>query len=396
MRTTTTIMSIMQATTAQSVRLRCRREVSASLPAPAFFGPGLAISSGDCMVARAVCQALLAVAASIVAANAGAAEWDAERTRQAVKMVERLERTCVEYSGPNTHKLLNAMVLEAVRLYETAKYDPAIDSILLASAMYPEGTPRTYYGLQPGLVEIALRWPCKDEARLLALDPRDHTWVMVALANLSGVKLDLGLLRAEVFRDGRPATDAGGRPVRSIPSTDPDLIRQVGDASRELRPGAVNPGETTTFPMVFPVFKEWTEIQFIDETNKIDVAVRNYAEMAANVTRYLRARKLAAERRRDAQPAQTPSGGTGPKTESEEYALVGYIRNEISAGKYGIRLIAAELAKKHTRFYVRIRGQNLAELRSASPQRTIADAVDSDYKPRPGDGVYVRRADAKE
>ena len=214
-------------------------------------------------------------------------------------------------------------------------------------------------------------------------------------APVSVEDLDEHPMHAEVFRDGRPATDAGGRQVRSIPPGDPELSRQLGDASRELRPGAVNPGETVTFPLVFPAFKDWTEFQFIDETNKIDAFVRNYPEMAANVTRYLRARKLAAERRRDAQPGPT-GDGQPPKPVPEEYVLVGYIRNEISAGKYGIRLVAADLAKKHVRFYVRVRGQNVAELRSASPQRTIADVVDSEYKPRPGDGVYVHRADAKE
>lgn len=312
-------------------------------------------------------------------------------------MLERLERTCLEYSGPNIHKLLNAMTLEAVRLYETAKYDPAVDSILMAAAMHPESVPQTYYGLQPGLVEVALRWPSKEEAGLLPLDDREYTWVMVAIANLSGAKLDLAFLRAEVFRDGRPVTDASGQPVKSISPNDTELIRQLGDVARELRPGTTNPGETTSFPLVFPGFKRWTEIRFIDETNKINMSVRNYAEVAANVARYLRARKLAAERQRDEQPKPAPAEeGVPPRPEPEEYILVGYIRNEISAGKYGIRLIAAEVARRHERLYVRVRGQNVAELRASSPQRTIADLVEYDDKPKPGDGVYVRRSEAKE
>jgi len=347
----------------------------------------------DCKLGLWGCQVGLVLAVSLGVAQADAAEARTAEIRRAVKSLKRLERTCIEYAGRNPHKLLDAMVLEAVRLYEGAKYAPALDSILLGAAMYPKGAPRTYYGLQPGMVEIALRMPTDDEAALLPLDPKKYSWVMVAVANLSGVKLELGAMRAAVERDGFPVKDAAGRPVRSLAPEDGALKELLGARVLLLAPPPVNQGETATFPVVFPAFESWTEIRFVDDVNKIQASVKDYAAAWKNRGRYLRACRLVAKRRGGAPSVAKPGPGGRPKPRPApevEYVLVGSIKNEISAGQYGATLVEPLMAKRHRRFYVRRRNVNLAELRPVG--ETIMQLVTAGYKPKAGDKIYVRRA----
>ena len=336
------------------------------------------------------CQVAIALTSVVVAAAA-----DAEETgdvRQAVKRLERLERTCAEYAGPNAHKLINAMMREAVRLYEGAKYDPALDSILLASAMLQPGAPRTYYGIQPAMVEIILRWPPKEEAVLLPLDSGKHTWVMVAVTNVSGVRLSLTGMRAVVERAGVPVKDNAGREIESLSPGDPATKTLLGADAVRLAPPAVDPGKTVTFPAVFSTFDRWTEIRFLEEQNKINAPVRNYTAIRANLGRTLRARKRAAAyRAKLAKRAPSkPEAGDPATTPEGAYLLIGYIRNEVSVGKYGIQLVERELAKKHKTFYLRKNDVNKAELRPIG-SGTIAELTTTTYKPKQGDGVYVLR-----
>ena len=326
--------------------------------------------------------------------QAHAAEAGTGEIRGAVKTLKRLERTCVEYSGRNPHKLLDAMVLEAVRLYEAAKYDPALDSILLAAAMYPKGAPRTYYGLQPGMVEIALRMPTREEAALLPLDPKKYSWAMVAVGNLSGVKLELGAMRAAVERDGRPLKDAAGKPVESLTPEDPTLKELLGARARVLAPPAINQGETATFPIVFPAFEGWTEIRFVDDVNKIQTPVKDYSAIGKHRGRYLQARRLLAKHRartpKVVEPEPDDDQPKPPPPPKIDYVLVGFIKNEISAGQYGVTLVEPLVAKLYRKFYIRRRNRNLAELRSVG--ETIMRLVTTRYKPKTGEGIYVRRA----
>ena len=167
----------------------------------------------------------------------------------------------------------------------------------------------------------------------------------------------------------------------------------LGKKVLSLRPGAVSEGESVAFPVVFPAFGRWTEIRFVQVPNKISVPVRNYAGMVENLGRLLRARKAAAayhekvaEAVRLRAAAATTRGKAAPKP---EYVLVGYVRNEISAGKYGIRLVEYALAGKYRTFYVRKLGRTRAELRSIG-SGTIAELITDGYRPGQGDGVYVR------
>lgn len=356
----------------------------------------LVMAGADSRRARGACQALVLLA--VLALGGAACGGDAAGTevRQAIKLLARLETTCTGYAGPNAHKLLNAMILEAVRLYEEANYEPALDSILRGYAMCPEGASRTYYGFKQGVVEVALRWPTKDEEPLAGLDPRKWTWVMVAVANLSGARMELGGLRASVERDGRPVKDAGGNDVQSVAPDDVELKRLLGPKAGELAPAAVNQAETVTFVVVFPAFERWTDIRFEHEAYRLDVRVRNYPDMSGNLGKYLEARKLAAGyREKAAKVKPTPTAEPRPEPQPvrprAEYILIGYIQNVITAGQsqYGIKLVDRKLAREHKTFYVRREESDVAELRPIGTG-TIAELVSSGYKPVAGDGVYVR------
>ena len=344
----------------------------------------------NCRVVFRACQAALVVALCSAVLRAAGAEAGGADVPRAVKMLKRLENTCKGYHGANAHKLLDAMKLEAVRLYQEAKYDPALDAILLACAMYPAGSDQTYYGLQPGMVEIALRWPSKADAKLLALDAKQYRWAMVAVANLSGVKLDLAAMQAMVSQNSRAVTDASGKPTGSLIPNDPALKRVLGARLGLLARPTVNQGDTATFPVVFPSFGQWTDIRFVEEENKIDVVVTNYASVLRNLGRYRQARQIAAQHRgkRDATSSTGPTTGGEAQPKRPSYVLVGYIRNVISSGQYGIRIVDAGLAKKHSKLFVRLGNKNIAELRRMG-SGTIAQVVRAEYEPRKGDGVYA-------
>jgi len=341
---------------------------------------------------------LLGMAMLVAACPARGAEAPAENVRDDVKMLRRLEQAASEYTGPNAWKLLDATVLESVRLYEGAKYDPALDSILLAWAMYPAGVPRTYYGLQPGGAEVAVRWPSAEDAGLLPLDAKKYLWVMVAVANQSGVRIEIPGLRARVLYDGMPVKDAAGKPVVSLGPDDPELRKLLGAKAAVLTPGAVNQGETVTFPMVFPAFSRWNEIRFVDDANKIDVPVSDHAAMGRNLNRVLAARKLAEARRaklaeiaKAAQPATRPGSAAKPAERAlPPYILIGYIQNRVQGTQYGIHLIEPALAREQAAFLIRRNDTTLAELRPLG-SGSIAVLLTPNFTPKPGDPVYVKR-----
>jgi len=344
------------------------------------------------MRVRAGCQAAVALCA-LLAAPAAAGEKNENDVRRAVKMLRRLELTCTEYGGPNAYRLLNATMLEAVRLYEDANYDPALDSILLACAMFPRGVSRTHYGLQPGVVEVAVRWPSKAEGALLPLDPATYTWVMVAVTNTSGASLRLSGIRAVVEHEGQPLKNSPGRAVESIAPADRALAKALGPKAAALRPARVRKGRTVTFSMVFPRFRRWTEIRFVHEPSKIYAPVRNYAAFRGNLARQLRAKRRAitylaridAARPKPVAPGPRPEPGKPPVP---RYELIGYIRNEIAAARFGIRIIDAARARDHKVFYVRHNGLNSAQL-SAMGTGSIAELTTDGRRPERGDAVYV-------
>jgi len=351
------------------------------------------------MRVRAGCQAAVALCA-LLAAPAAAGEKNENDVRRAVKMLRRLELTCTEYGGPNAYRLLNATMLEAVRLYEDANYDPALDSILLACAMFPRGVSRTHYGLQPGVVEVAVRWPSKAEGALLPLDPATYTWVMVAVTNTSGASLRLSGIRAVVEHEGQPLKNSPGRAVESIAPADRALAKALGPKAAALRPARVRKGRTVTFPMVFPRFRRWTEIRFVHEPSKIYAPVRNYAAIRGNLARQLRAKRRAitylaridAAKPKPAAPGPRPEPGKPPVPRKPKpgprYVLIGYIRNEIAAARFGIRIIDAARARDHKVFYVRHNGLNSAQL-SAMGTGSIAELTTDGRRPERGDAVYV-------
>ena len=358
------------------------------------------------MRAFAVCQVALAVGVSTCALALGADAGNAE-VRNAVLMLRRLERTCSEYDGPNADKLVNALALEAVRLYEGSNYDPALDSVLLAWGMSPAGKPRTYYGLQPGMIEVAVRWPSKKEAALMPLDARKYAWVMVAVTNVSAKSLRLSGLRAVVEYDGQPLKNVDGKLVESIPPDDRALRAALGRMATTLRPPRVKKGETATFPMVFDRFRRWTEIRFVHEPRRIYAPVRNYAKIKRNFGRRMRAQRVAATYRarieaKRAKNLQAGAGGDGPKAgveEKERYVLIGYIRNEVAPGKFGIKLVDAKLAKDHETYFVRQNGVEVARLTRLG-SGSIAERRPGGRKPGKGSGVYVlvkpkKKADKK-
>jgi hypothetical protein len=340
-----------------------------------------------CQVARAVLMVLTVMCGpSTLAADATVAE-----TRRSIKLLKRLQRTSSEYHGPGRHRLLDAMTLEAVRLYESAKYDPALDVVLLAAEMYPENAERSHYGVQPEVVELEARWPTKDEAKLLPMSSKSHRWAMIAVANVSGVKLDLAELRATVLRNGRPLKGADGKPVESISPLDPKIRTLLGPKSVVLLPGQVNPGESAKFVVAFPAFDDWTGLRFVDERNRIDVTVRDYAGMVTHLARLLRARKLAAtyEKKRPVVTTTVkPVDNKPPKVAYTGYVLIGYVRNRIAEGKYGIRLTSRALARKHRIYYVRGSGKTLAQLRRVG-SGAIVDLLTDGYAPLAGDPVFV-------
>jgi hypothetical protein len=213
---------------------------------------------------------------------------------------------------------------------------------------------------------------------------------MVAVANLSGVRLDLRALRAAIKFDGDPVKDADGKPVVSLDPLHPDLKRALGAKVRLLQPPAVNQGETATFPVVFPAFLRWTQIRFVDELNKIDVVVKNYAAMVENLGRVLEARKLAAkyERKRPKRLPE-PDPGTKPGPPQDDYLLVGRVKNEVSVGRYGIELTHPKRVKGHKEFFIRVDGRTRAELIRIG-SGTIAALATRTYRPKKGDAVYVR------
>ncbi|MFH1731908.1 MAG: hypothetical protein ABIF82_09710 [Planctomycetota bacterium] len=329
----------------------------------------------------------------MLASPAVAGEKNGEEVRRAVKMLRRLELTCTEYGGPNACRLLNAMMLEAVRLYEDANYDPALDSILLARAMFPRGVSITHYGLQPGVVEVAVRWPSKEEEALLPLDPGTYTWVMVAVTNRSGASLRLSGIRAVVEHEGLPLKNSSGRAVESITAGDPALAKVLGPRAAALRPVRVGKGRTVTFPMVFLRFPRWTEIRLVHEPSKIYAPVRNYAAMRGNLARQLRAKRRAVTylaKIDAARPQPEPGKPPVPRKPKPgpRYVLIGYIRNEIAGAKFGIRIIDSALAKEHKVFYVRQDGLNSAQL-SAMGTGAIAELITTGRRPEVGDAVYV-------
>ena len=351
------------------------------------------MAEGDFMRTLTACQVALALSAWVCAPAMGAdaAEDEVHRT---VRMLRRLERTCSEYDGPNAYKLVNAMALEAVRLYEGANYDPALDSVLLAWGMSPRGRPRTYYGLQPGMIEVAVRWPSKKEAALMPLDARKYAWVMVAVTNVSETGLRLRGLRAVVECDGLPLKDSDGKPVVSIPADNPALRAALGRMAASIRLPRVKKGHTVTFPMVFGPFRRWTEIRFVHELNKIYAPVRNYAGIKRNLGRRLQAQRLAAtyrakiEARRPKDPQPGAGGGQPKAGASEGYVLIGYIRNEVAAGKFGIQLIEPALAKRHKTFFIRQDGVESARLTSIG-SGSIAELAPGGARPGKGAAVYV-------
>ena len=341
----------------------------------------------------AACQVAVILCAGMGAPALGA-DGDKDTVRRAVRMLRRLERTCSEYDGPNAHKLVNALALEAVRLYESANYDPALDSVLLAWGMFPAGKPRTYYGVQPGKIEVAVRWPSRKEAALMPLDARKYAWVMVAVTNVSEASLRLRGLRAVVEYDGQPLQDADGKQVVSISPDDAVLRAALGRMAAALCPPRVKKNRTVTFPMVFGRFRRWTEIRFVHEPSKIYAPVRNYAEIKRNLGRRVRAQRLAAayrakiEAKRSKEP-QPGGGGEQPKTDpNEQYVLIGYIRNEVGAGRFGIQLIEPALAKQHTTFFVRQDGLTRSEL-TPMGSGSIAALAAGGLKPEKGAAVYV-------
>lgn len=337
----------------------------------------------------AACQVALCVLMAAPAMGSDAGNGD---VRQAVTMLKRLERTCLEYDGPNAHKLLNAMTLEAVRLYENANYDPALDSVLLASAMFPRGGPRTYYGLQPRMIEAAVRWPSKAEAKLLPLDAGKYAWVMVAVTNVSDRSLRLAGLRAVVEVDGSPLKNSDGETVESIPPDDKALRTALGRKAAALKPPRVKKGRTVSFPMVFRPFRQWTGIRLVHEPNKIYAEVRNYPAIKRHLSRHLRAQRVAAHHRAKMDAIRVantkPAGPDAKPASTNRYVLIGYIRNEISAGKFGIQLVDAALAKQHKTFFVRRDGSESARL-SPFGSGSIAAVTVERRKPEKGDGVYV-------
>jgi len=334
---------------------------------------------------------------ALLLAAATPAAGAAADLRGSIRMLERLEQTCLEYRGPNAEKLCDALALEGVRVHETVRYDPALDSVLLAWALYPEGVGRTYYGVRAGLVEIAVRRPTPKEAELLPLDPDRYGWLMVAATNLSEVRLDLSALRASVRDESGSAGRRTGA-VESLPADDPGLVRALGGKARLLVPPAVGQGKEVAFPVVFPAHDKWTEVRFVDAGNHIDVAVTDYAALPQHLGRWLRAEKRAAARRD--RPADGGAGDTASPDAAgreEEYVLVGTIRNRITPGRYGIRVVDAERLKGRTELLVRNGGGRRQARLKPIGSGTIAElvATEGGYEPRKGDAVYVRR-DAEE
>lgn len=381
--------------TSQHVRLR-RLAGSAEMSSGTSGGVAfLLLDSGtitkDCRCRAIVCQAAmitLIVLCFLTNAAAGDAEDVAADVRQAVERLKQLERTCIEYTGPNAARILDATILEAVRLYEGAKYEPAIDTVLLAWSLSPEDEPRTYHGVDSDKAEIAVQWPSDRDADLIAVDAQDQTWVIVSIKNLSDISIDLSGLRASVMRDGRAVRDSADEPVTSLAFDD---LRQLLGNKAGLVPESVEAGAAATFVMVLPAFDQWTEMRFAAGDGKLDVAVRDYAAMREHLAALRQARKLAeayraemAEEPQADEPGEVPP----PKAEPDPYALVGLIRNEIQPGKYGIQLLDAKLAKKHKIFYVRKEGINQAELNPIG-SGTIAEVTTKGYEPKQGDRVYV-------
>jgi hypothetical protein len=242
------------------------------------------------------------------------------------------------------------------------------------------------------MVEVAVRWPSRKEAALMPLNARKYVWVMVAVTNTSPASLRLSGLRAVVEYDGLPLDNADGKPVESIPPDDRALRAALGRMTATLRPPRVKKGDTVTFPMVFARFGRWTEMRFVHEHRKINSPVRNYAEIKRNFGRRMRAQRLAATYRAriEAKWAKNPPTGAGgdQANEKERYVLIGYIRNEVGAGKFGIRLVDAKLAKEHKTYYVRQSGVEVARLTSMG-SGTIAERRPGGRRPDKGSGVYV-------
>ncbi len=341
------------------------------------------------MPARRACQVVLALSALLpMSAVAGEA---VDEVRAAVRMLRRLERTCLEYDGPNRHRLLDAVAREAVRLYEGANYDPALDAVLLTWALYPEDLPRAYHGLQPGRVEVAVRWPSKDEAGLLPLDAKKYTWVMVAVTNKSEEGLRLRGLRATVGHKGAPLRDASGAAVESIAPEDRALRKLLGQKAAALWPPRVAPGKTATFPMVFPAFDRWTEIRFVHEPSRIYAPVWDYAAVERHVARRLRAERVVAAQRAKIAAAKAKAAEPGPEKEPParpRYVLIGYVRNEVSAGKFGIQLVEPKLAREHTVYFVRAGRATTATLKPIG-SGSIAELAGRGGAAKKGDAVYV-------
>jgi hypothetical protein len=353
-----------------------------------------------------VLLAALLLASRPVRAADAAAPHD---VREAVRQLKRLRQTCLEHNEDDDAlaKLVNVLLLEGVRLYEGSQYEPALDSILLAGALGPDDAVRTHYGVQPRLVEVAVRWPNGDEAKLLPLDATEYRWAMVAVANVSGVRLDLRAMHAGILREGKPVAGADGKPITSLTGDDASMRRQLGVRARLLVPPAAEQGGSATFPVVFPAFGEWTAIRFVDPVNKIDLTVRNYPRTLRHLGRFLAARKLADERdkriaklrqksRPPDPPKPRPKPNPRPEKPTQEWILVGLIRNEITSGQYGIDIREQRLLRtfRVRHFYVRIAGNTIATLKPIG-RGSIAVVVRSTRRPLPKDLVFVRRDELK-
>jgi hypothetical protein len=195
-------------------------------------------------------------------------------------------------------------------------------------------------------------------------------------------------------------------PNHTVREAKEELLRTVLDARAPLLvPGAVEQGGSVTFPVVFPAFRKWTTIRFVDPVNKIDATVKNYAGMLRHLGRYRKAQDLADAR--DARlaklhkptkppdrPRPKPPVKPTPKPPRPEsrWIRIGTVRNEIAKDQFGIKITNRDLLKKYTvrHFYVRIADQTIATLRPLGGGG-VAVVETPTRTPLRGGAVFVRR-----
>ena len=325
-------------------------------------------------MSRIASQVLLALAATACAFGA----HTPQEIKNSVRLVERLEKTCCEYDGPQLTALLAALGREATTLYEVDNCDAALDSILFAAALQRTGL-QPLYGIQPGIADATVRRPSDNEQPLVPLKDAKLVWMMVSLTNLSDAELDLNGIKIAVERDGMKVAEA-------LPPDAPELLGLPENVRRLALMPKIAPHGAAAFIAFFPRFNRWTAMTFTHH-DKLNLCVRNYADMPQHLDRVLAARERAAKIQREPALTAPEIQPREPKPAVPKFELVGYIRNQVQQGRYGIRLVRSDAIEPETRLIVRRNDTSYAEL-SPIGSGTIAELI-SGGEPEPGDAVFI-------